>query len=145
VQLCGARTPDGLAWRQVGTDYSNECAVDLTNLANFHKEPNLEALFFDLYFVDGVNTTETSASTNSEVGGRDAMLFRQLGGRPILFPVPLIVQNMPENSDTGNGLEVLTRRSFLVDTSLGRTAGAVSPQWIQYAKSITIQIQVRLA
>lgn len=129
----------------MGTDYTNACTLDLLALASTHEALAEGPVFMDLFFVDGIDASESAAAPTpgSEASAADALLIQQLGGRPILFPIPLVVQNVADNAVPGRDASVLTRRMFLFDTVLGRPAGAVLPEWGQYAESITIHIRVR--
>lgn len=144
MQVCGARAPQSHLWTHVGTDYQNECTIDLTDLA---WESQNSTLLYDLYFVDGVVDSDSDTSDNES--GFGELLRRQLGGTPVLFPVPLILHRSDEavfdaegNDVTSSEME-LARRFFTVDTWLGTPAGDSSPTWIQYLASAILVIEVR--
>lgn len=127
----------------MGTDYQNECTVDLTELVWASQN---STLLYDLYFVDGV--VDTASATPENEGGFGELLRRQLGGTPILFPVPVILQRSEGpifdsvgNDVTSSDME-LARRFFTVDTRLGTPAGDNNPTWIQYLASATLVIEV---
>jgi hypothetical protein len=140
--MCGARAPESILWTHVGTDYQNECNVDLMELVWASQN---STLLYDLYFVDGV--VESAPENES---GFEELLRQQLGGTPVLFPVPLILHRSDAPIFDGVGNDVTTdmelaRRFFTVDTKLGTPSGDSSPTWIQYLASATLVIEVRLA
>ena len=60
-----------------------------------------------------------------------------------LYPVPVLVGNIPENSNSDRSKWVLTRRFFLVDNVSGRTDTAKSSVVLQYAESIELNFRLR--
>lgn len=144
MQVCGSRATESGLWSHVGTDFQNECTLDLTELVwTSHNS----TLLYDLYFVDGVVDTTLSSPENER--GFGDLLRQQLGGTPVLFPVPLILHRSEGAVFDGSGNDILSnamelaRRFFTVDTRLGTRAGDSSPTWIQYLASATLVIEVR--
>jgi hypothetical protein len=132
AQLCGARAGDGEAWRQVGTDYTNECELDALDLAWKAHEIRNTTLFYDLFYVDGIAPLDQSSDGNF-------LLQLKLSGTPNLYPVPVVVENVPDNAGTVN---LVTRRFFSVDALLGTQTGSKLPTWIQYPESVKLVVQV---
>lgn len=60
-----------------------------------------------------------------------------------LYPVPVLVRNIPENRNSDRSKWVLTRRFFLVDNVSGQTDTTKSPVVIQYAESIDLNFRLR--
>ena len=52
LQFCGGLLEEVSDWRRFGTDYTNECEVDLGVLLEDSQEP----LFYELYYQDGLST-----------------------------------------------------------------------------------------
>lgn len=142
--MCGARAPESNLWTRVGTDYQNECTVDLTELAWDNQN---STLLYDLYFVDGIVDIDPSVTPDSN-NGFGELLRQQLGGTPVLFPVPLILHRNDEPIFDGMGNDInsaeneMARRFFTVDMQLGTPAGDSYPTWVQFLASATLVIEV---
>lgn len=128
----------------MGTNYQNGCTLDLAELV---WESQNSTLLYDLYFVDGVADIDSANPENES--GFGELLRQQLGGTPILFPVPLILHRSDDpvfdaaGNDVTSGEMELARRFFTVDTQLGTPSGNSSPTWIQYLASATLVIEAR--
>ena len=132
LQLCGAQTYVAGVWRHVGSDFHNECAADAAVLLQHLAAQTAGPLFFDLYYVDGVQGGSGSSSSLDLLA-----LAADLPGAPTVYPVPVLLQ-VP-----GTDTPALVRRFFSVDGLLGTEAGDGSPSWVQYVSKASLVIQVR--
>lgn len=135
VQICGNKLARADLWANVGTDFLNECTVDVLDLILTSQRSQNETLMFDLYYVDGVE--EDIAGVLDSV----SLEQQQFGGRPVLFPVPIIISNL-QRSNRGEEAQ-LNRRFFMIDTLLGHAVDEEAPTWVQYVSSANLVIQAR--
>eukprot|EP00892_Ulva_mutabilis_P005141 jgi/Ulvmu1/299/UM001_0303.1 len=134
LQICGNKLARADLWANVGTDFSNECTVDVLDLIWSAQQGHNETLLFDLFYIDGIEE-DTSGMLDSV-----SLLQRRFGGRPVLFPVPVIISNIQQNDRAEDAQ--LTRRFFMMDTQLGHAVKDESPSWVQYASSVKLVIQM---
>lgn len=132
--MCGNKLSRADLWANVGTDFTNECTIDVLDLIWSTQQSSNETLLYDMYYVDGLVEASTA--------DLEAMSLeqQQFNGRPVLFPVPLIISNI-QLSDREEEAQ-LTRRFFMIDTQLGRSVDDQAPSWVQYASSVRLIIQV---
>ena len=136
MQVCGAKRTDAALWRRLGTDFDNRCEVDVSDLLSSARDVADGPRFYDLYYVDGV-----SPGLDAGAQAEARSLFPDVEDTPVLYPVPVVVKNLPENEDEA---ETLTRRFFVLDSQLGLASGTTSPAWVQYPKTAMLSIQVQL-
>lgn len=134
LQICGNKLSRADLWANVGTDFTNECTIDVQDLIWSAQQSSNETLLFDMYYVDGLVEASTAELESM------SLLQQQFNGRPVLFPVPLIISSM-QLSDREEEAQ-LTRRFFMIDTQLGRSVEDKTPSWVQYASSVRLVIQV---
>lgn len=132
--MCGNKLARADLWANVGTDFTNECTLDVLDLMRTAQQGANETLLFDLYYVDGLE--------DASMADIEAMSLQQqqFDGRPVLYPVPLIIENIQRSGRQEEAQ--LTRRFFMIDTQLGRAAEEETPAWVQYASSVRLVIQV---
>ena len=131
MQLCGVRSGNADLWRRTGTDYANHCTLDAQRLLWRAQGQRGGPLFYDIYYVDRLDAA--SAGGGVELGGGEE-------GAPVLYPVPVIVENVAANALAATRL---TRRVFVLDAALGAAAGGGGVAWVQYPQSIRLEIEVR--
>ena len=134
LQLCGTTASEAGAWRRVGTDFTNACTLDATQLLRSAQQRAGGPLFYDLYYVDGVDTDNAGANAEAAQG-----LAAELPGTPRLYPVPVAIVNDPEKPDD----YVLARRFFALDAALGTAASSDAVEWLQYPMTAALAITVR--
>jgi hypothetical protein len=116
-------------------DYSNSCKVDVLALLQQAQSASDGPFFYDLYYVDGIESGSEVSSTP------DAQQISQaVPGKPILYPVPVAVLDGPGSTEDFT----LVRRFFALDSQLGRLSSSDLVSWIQFPVSATLTIEVRL-
>jgi hypothetical protein len=132
--MCGAKGIDADIWRRLGTNFQNQCTVDIAKLLTKAQALSDSPRFYDLYYVNGVTPgLEPGAQADAQ------SIQPEIADTPILYPVPVIIQNIPGNAKEAM---VLTRRFFALDAQLGRSNGSETATWIQYPSTATLAITV---
>jgi hypothetical protein len=130
VQVCGVKSAEAGIWRFPGTHFQNECTVDVLKLLRSASSRAGDTSFYDLYFVTRVQPA-TSGALPDEV-----RLELGVEGPLVLYPVPVIVANMPGNT------QALVRRIFVTDAELGHSQDTDKVAWVQYPAEVKLRIQV---
>ena len=128
LQLCGGREDDLQAWARFGTNYFNDCSLPVADALDAARGMGIstagETLFFDLYLQDLGGLAPTANAWPER-----------------LYPVPIKVSNIAENSNAALDDDTFVRRFFVIDETAGVASG--TEKAVTYMKNIKFTITAR--
>eukprot|EP00191_Tetraselmis_sp_GSL018_P009876 CAMPEP_0177615986 /NCGR_PEP_ID=MMETSP0419_2-20121207/23841_1 /TAXON_ID=582737 /ORGANISM="Tetraselmis sp., Strain GSL018" /LENGTH=849 /DNA_ID=CAMNT_0019113867 /DNA_START=777 /DNA_END=3326 /DNA_ORIENTATION=- len=117
-QLCGGFKAEQDLWTSVAVNYRNRCKVAMQDLL-YSAEGQHGPEFVDIYLEDGKDS---------------------------LYPVPIVIENFPDNEDASIQPELLTRRFFLVDAVSGiesQASPGSEPLAIRYLSKFHLELTLQ--